>query len=651
MNSKKGQIKGILMLSILVCACLVTSFSLSSLSRGTYTYKLHTFSSYDELIDFLSRNSENYSGLGWIGEDAPRISFSKSGAAEAVDSNSGGGTSVDFSNTNIQVEGVDEPDIVKTDGTYLYIVANQKLFIIKAYPAENAIILSEISFESDVYPSNIFINKNRLIIFGTSYKYPIDYAEYECCWWGGISTTVITIYDISDRKNPEIIKEMEVDGGYYDARMIGEFVYIIAIEYSYNIYRILEGNETINIPEITIDNVTTKIPANQIYYVDIPERLDTMTHVISINIFDNEVNQKSFLLGSAQTMYVSKSNILLTYTRYNYFYPVPLIESSSYSNEESTIIHKISIDNGDITYAAQAEVPGRVLNQFSMDEYDGFFRIATTIGNVWGQDVKSSNNIYILDEDLNRISEIEDIAPGEHIYSARFMGEKAYLVTFKKIDPFFTIDLSDPYNPKILGKLKIPGYSDYLHPYGENHIIGIGKDTVEALDSLKESRNLDFAWYQGLKIALFDISDFDNPKEVTKIIIGDRGTNSPALYDHKAFLFDKEKELLVIPINLFEISDEIKQQYDNYTGSMYGEFTFQGAFVYKLSLKDGFEYMGRITHLDDEDILKSGYYGYWGSSTISRALYIDDILYTISDTMIKMNNLETLTEINSLKFE
>jgi uncharacterized secreted protein with C-terminal beta-propeller domain len=374
-----------------------------------------------------------------------------------------------------------------------------------------------------------------------------------------------------------------------------------------------------------------------------------MTHVISINIYDDEVNQKSFLLGSSQSMYVSKNNIFLAYTKYNYVYPIPLIGGSGDGNIESTILHKISINDGDISYVAQGEVPGRVLNQFSMDEHDGFFRVATTVGNVWDQDVKSSNNVYILDKDLNRISEIEDIAPGEQIYSARFLGGKAYLVTFKKIDPFFTLDLSDPYNPKILGKLKIPGYSDYLHPYDENHIIGIGKDTVEALDSLKESRNLDFAWYQGLKIALFDVSDFKNPKEVAKIIIGDRGTDSPALYDHKAFLFDREKELLVIPVNLFEISDEIKEQYDEDTGSLYGEFTFQGAFVYRLSLENGFEFKGRITHLDDEDILKSGYYGYWGSSSISRSLYIDDVLYTISNNMIKMNNLETLIEINSIK--
>ena len=649
MNLKNVQIKGILILGMLVCASLVTAFSLSPLSRGTYTYELQTFSSYDELIDFLNSNYENYTGYGWLCGDAPAMEFSKSGRAEAVDNNGAGGTSVDFSNTNIQVEGVDEPDIIKTDGTYLYVAADQKIFIVKAYPAEKAIILSEISLESDVYLSSIFITKDRLIVFGTSYKYPLDYDTSEYCWWGGISTTVIKIYDITDRENPEIVKDVEVDGGYFDSRMIGDYIYIIATEYSYNIYSVREGNETINIPEITINDVSRKIPADQIYYVDIPDRLDTMTHVISINIYDDEVNQKSFLLGSSQSMYVSKNNIFLAYTKYNYVYPIPLIGSSGDRYGESTILHKISINDGDISYAAQGEVPGRVLNQFSMDEHDGFFRIATTVGNVWDQDVKSSNNVYILDGDLNRVSEIEEIAPGEQIYSARFMGGKAYLVTFKKIDPFFTLDLSDPYDPKILGKLKIPGYSDYLHPYDENHIIGIGKDTVEALDSLKESRNLDFAWYQGLKIALFDVSDFKNPKEVAKIIIGDRGTDSPALYDHKAFLFDREKELLVIPVNFFEISDEIKEQYDDYTGSMYGEFTFQGAFVYQLNLENGFEYKGRITHLDDEDILKSGYYGYWGSSSISRSLYIDDVLYTISNSMIKMNNLETLSEINSIK--
>lgn len=641
-----NKIKGVMIIGIIFLSCFITAFVIMPVGSSSYTYGIYSFSSYDELVDFLDKNYENYTNNGWGYSLTPRAGFTKSIMAESLDSSSNGGNLVDFSKTNIQVEGVDEPDIVKTDGTYLYIVVDNKIFIVKAFPANEAIVYANITLDSDVSPTNLFINKDRLIVFGDSYTYPDVYGE--SCWWGGISTTIITIFDIADRKNPEIIKEIEVDGVYFDSRMIKDIVYVITNEYSYHIHYEENSNNTLNIPEITIDDKTTPIPADQIYYVDIPERLDTMTYVISINIYTEEVNQKSFLLGSAQSLYVSKDNIFLAYTKYQYFYPRPLMDTSINQNLETTILHKISIKDGNISYAAQGEVPGRILNQFSMDEHNGFFRIATTIGNVWDQNLKSSNNVYILDKDLKRVSEIEDIASGERIYSARFMGDKGYLVTFKKIDPFFTIDLSDPYNPKILGKLKIPGYSDYLHPYDENHIIGIGKDTVEALDSQKEFRDLDFAWYQGLKIALFDISDFENPKEVAKIVIGDRGTDSPALYDHKAFLFDKEKQLLVIPVTLCEISDEIKQQYDNYTGSMRGEFTFQGAYVYQLSIGNGFEYKGRITHLNNEDIVKSGFYGYWGSSSIMRTLYVDEVLYTISGEMVKMNNLNSLIEINSI---
>jgi len=365
--------------------------------------------------------------------------------------------------------------------------------------------------------------------------------------------------------------------------------------------------------------------------------VDSMTHIISLNLEDLEMHHKSFLLGFSQTIYVSRNNIYITSSHYQ-----PRFLGG---DEETTIIHKIGIENGEITYKSQSEVPGHVLNQFSMDEYNGFFRVATTVGNVW--DGSSSNNVYILDADLKQVGAIEGIAPGEKIYSARFIGDRAYLVTFKKVDPFFTLDLSDPYNPKILGKLKIPGYSDYLHPYDENHIIGIGKETVEALPEEKEGRGIDFAWYQGLKIALFDVSDFEHPKEIAKVVIGDRGTDSPALYDHKAFLFDRDKHLLVIPVSVYEIDEEIKEQHGNYTGSIYGEFTFQGAYVYHLSLDDGFQFLGRITHMDNESYLKSGYYPPF-STAIVRSLYIDDILYTVSQSMVKLNSLEDLEELKTI---
>jgi uncharacterized secreted protein with C-terminal beta-propeller domain len=640
---KNDQIKTLLGLAIVISTLLGTLFILSPPGKG-YSYELKNFNSYNELLEFLGERYENYTGYGWNGRGDFMIEFSDGIKTPSVESNDAGGTSVDFSSTNIQVDGVDEPDIVKTDGTYLYVIANGKIYILKAYPVEQAKVLSEISFKDGVSPSNIFINDDHIIVFGNSFEYLVQ-DSYEYYYWRDSSSAVITIYDISDLENPSLENVIEIDGFYFDSRMIGDYVYVIVNEYSSNIYQFSNENKTLNIPKISINDKEQLITPDSIYYVDVPELSDSMTHVLSINIFNGDINQKSFMLGSSQSMYVSNNNIYLVYSHYSY--NEPLIDGVGRGYEQKTIIHKISIDAEDITYAAQGEVPGRVLNQFSMDEYNKYFRIATQVdGGWWSHD--QTTNVYILDENLERVSEIENIAPGEFMHSARFMGDKAYLVTFKKVDPFFTLDLSDPHHPKIMGELKIPGYSDYLHPFDENHIIGIGKDTVEPQSD--EIWGRDFAWYQGIKIALFDVTDYNNPKEKAKIIIGDRGTDSPALYDHKAFLFDLEKELLVIPVRLCEISDEIKKQNDGYSGNIYGKCTFQGAYVYQLNLEEGFRYKGRVTH-DTNDNKGEYWRGSWGVSTISRSLYIGEILFTISESMVKMNNLNTIEEINIVKLE
>ncbi len=649
MTEKNLKIKAFIILIFLLVATITGAILFSITPNENYSYQVKTFSSYDELLDFLKTKYENYNDYYQYSNDILLRAESASS-----DSKSSGEGSVDYSKTNVQVEGVDEPDIVKTDGTYIYVLAEQNLYILKAYTADDAKLLSKISIKDDVYASELFVNNDYLIVFGSSYNYPILYklaieedegtgeeiTDEENSWQ--VSSSVIKIYDISDRENPELVKNIEIDGTYFDSRMIGDYIYVVSSEYSYYIYRNYNGNYLLNIPEITIDNDTKKISYNEIYYVDSPEIVDTMTHVISINLEDLSVNEKSFLIGISENMYISQSNIYLVYTNYDYNIR-PLLESTFKSNEETTIIHKIQVNNGEINYINKGEVPGRVLNQFSMDEYNSYFRIATTQGYSWDGNNPSKNNIFVLDGNLEQVSSIKDIAPGEQIYSARFLGEKAYLVTFKNIDPFYTIDMYDPYNPKILGYLKIPGYSSYLHPYDETHIIGIGKETIESNDP-------NFAWYQGLKISLFDVSDFENPLEVDKIIIGDRGTDSPALYDHKAFLFSKEKELLVIPISLYEIDEETKNNYDEFPGPDYGEFTYQGAYVLKLNL-DGFDYRGRITHVSDDEKQENENWWYWRetSSYISRSLYIDDILYTISNKMVKMNSLDDLSEITSIK--
>jgi inhibitor of cysteine peptidase len=287
-------------------------------------------------------------------------------------------------------------------------------------------------------------------------------------------------------------------------------------------------------------------------------------------------------------------------------------------------------------------VPGYVLNQYSMDEHSGYFRIATN----WNGETKM-NNVYVLNMSLAIVGRLENLAKNENLHSVRFIGDKCYLVTFKKTDPLFVIDLSQPTNPRVLGELKIPGYSDYLHPYDETHLIGVGKETVEAEEG-------DFAWYQGLKLSLFDVSNVNNPKQLAKYVIGDRGTNSPVLTEPKAFLFDKTKNLLVIPVDLAIIDKTVQQP----SPSAYGEMVWQGAYVFDLTLDGGFMLKGNVTHIDEtmpvitgDGNVVTGTAAYWYNQDyfVNRALYIGNTLYTVSNAKVvlnSLNNMAVIAEVN-----
>jgi len=548
-------------------------------------------------------------------------------------------SSLDYSQTNIQVEGVDEADFVKTDGEYIYIVSGRNVTILRAYPPEDAEILSKTTFNGTI--NGIFINGDKMVVFENGYTPSIYYetlASKSYSYYIQSDLTSIKVYDISNRANPTLTRNVTLDGSYFDSRMIGDYVYAVINDYVY-------ANDTwVGLPKICSNGETQVIDATQIYYSNVSDIFNTFTTIVAINTQNDAQppSNKTILLGSASNMYVSMNNIYITYQEYNWelrtsspITILPITESA-----EVTTIHRISIEDGEIEIGPSGQVPGRVLNQFSMDEYNGYFRIATTTGYVsgWGE-ATSGNHVYVLDMDLNIVGRLENLAQGEQIHSARFMGNRCYLVTFKKIDPLFVIDLTTPSEPLVLGQLKIPGYSDYLHPYDENHIIGIGKDTVEAEEG-------NFAWYQGIKIALFDVSDVEHPQEIDKYIIGDRGSDTPVLRDHKAFLFDRARGLLVLPVLVAEI-DEAK--YPNGLPSWtYGDYVFQGAYVFNIT-SEGFELRGNITHLeDDSELIKSGYY-FSSSYSVYRSLYIDNVLYTISAEKIKMNSLEDLAEINEIE--
>ncbi len=621
---------------------------------------LARYGSYSELVaQFSKARSSGYGGYyGGILDIAAPMAAEKSEGAAAGNSAQG----VEYSATNVQVEGVDEADIIKTDGKYAYAISGNRLFIVEAFPAEEAGILSETSFsEENSIPLELFVLGDKLLLFSSQYSYDRDCVGSEngetqarCFGYGGVVQA--KLYSIEDRENPKLEKEAEFEGSYLNSRLIGDTAYFIVNSYPrwpvYGIEELLasEFDESKNIiPMMRLDGIESRVArANEIGYVSNVPPSNFIT-IVSLNLGTGELNSET-VTASGQTIYASQENLYIAAGVWSGIeeLPVPLRTVGSifipgWGSVEKTSVSKFELSDGEIYFVGEGIVPGSILNQFSMDEFDSHFRIATTVGHVTRSGSESKNNVYVLDSEMNVVGALEDLAPGERIYSARFMGERGYLVTFKKVDPLFVLDLSDHENPKVLGKLKIPGYSDYLHPIDESHILGLGKETIEALKG-------NFAWYQGIKMAIFDVSDPENPVEMDKIVIGDRGTDSYALHDHKAFLFDREKELLVIPVTLAEIPEEQKKEdLEERLRPSYGEYVFQGAFVFNVSLEDGISEKGRITHVTAEDELKRGYM-YSGDYSVKRSFYIDGVLYTFSDRTLKANDLDSLEEISTVDF-
>ena len=629
-------------------------------------------------------------GDQWTLEEALVLQSERIQQAEFSDA-SGSGT--EYSTTNVQVANVDEPDYLKNDSKYVYIVRENTLSIIDAYPAEDASLILKIALDVESsYIQNMFLNEDRLVIFYNGQKHEETIKPYDFVPQRSYSpATHALIIDVSDREDPVILKDYSIDGHFSDARMIGDYAYFVTSsridQHNPRLPIILEGS----IPIMTPDA----------FYFDNVEEFSNFNTLTAIDIFGDTVNSETFLMGNSRAFYVSEDNFYLTYeqntqktqllshesiVRDRFFDAiVPQLPESiqneiktiqddsslnsaaqwmkisglmqesynkmdkddkeelfttikkalheydlkSQEDTRKTIIHKISIDEDKIEYIAKGTVPGRLLNQFSMDQNGDRFRIATTVEyHTQYQGLIRANAVHILDEQLNIVGELGNIAPDESIFSARFIGDRLYLVTFQQIDPFFVIGLSAD-TPKILGELKIPGFSNYLHPYDEEHIIGIGRDTDAANGRVTQL---------GVKIALFNVADVSNPKVADEIVIGSSRTHSDALYDHRAFFFDKTREILSIPISgnakdLSEASGHVRGTDDNWSGF----------YVFDLDDTVGFNLKGTINHSDEN----SNYY----KPDSPRTFYIDDVLYTATDLYLKMNSFESLEEINSIKLE
>lgn len=611
-------IAAILLAVILVSVCYQLGYIPQTPSKNT-TSAMSTFSSFDELRDFLKAKSASQWGNSYYESfngrflDSMGIANAKGGAFSPATAAEGG---TQHSNTNIQVAGVDEADFVKTDGQYIYLITGNNLSILKAYPPENAQLVYKTSF-TDMAPVGIFVNGDRLAILGAKYDPALvirtDYFA-KLNYFSDIGTYV-KVYDISNKTEPKLLRDYQTNGGYFSSRMLGDYVYFVTSQPAYYQLEILPSLsvDKVNLPKIETNGYSKEAAPAEIYYANVSDNYFVFTTIYALNLMNatQAPTSETIMLGGTSTMYVSLNNVYITFPQY-----------------ENTTIYRVHIANDTINPEAHGEVPGQILNQFSMDEYEDHFRVATT---TW---TNTTNNVYVLNMNMSIVGRLENLAPGEHIYSARFMGKRCYLVTFVMIDPLFAIDLSDPTKPTVLGELKIPGYSNYLHPYDESHIIGIGKETLPSEQGF-------FAWYQGVKISLFDVSNVSNPIQMANFTIGDRGTDSPILYDHKAFLFDKEKNLLVIPVTVAKVAAE------KYPGqvdpSAYGQPVWQGAYVFNITLQQDLVYRGGITHIDNS----TGIWDY--EHYVQRSLYIENVLYTVSQAQVKLNDLDDLAFIKTIE--
>lgn len=571
-----------------------------------------------------------------------------------INSTSSASTQKDYSKTNIQVENVDEADITKTDGDYIYSISENSVVITNVKDPQNIKIEKKIVENDDSYPQDLMLYNDKLIVISS-----ISDSEY-----GYKNNTIVRVYDIKEKSNPKKLKEYELFEEYYTSRCIENNLYVISSGS-------LRKEETNNNDEKIVtyyieDNTKKEIPLGDIKYLDNVSRdKQTLISKLDLENTGKDITLAPYLIDISNA-YVSEKSIYLANDTYDEE-KIPLIklftlkgvfgvfdwyENLDYDRGIKTEIHKFDIqEDGKLKYNGNAKTEGRVINQYSFDEKNSHLRVA-----LYNDD---GSRIEVFDENLKSIGTSEKVAKGEKMYSSRFIGDKVYFVTYKTVDPLFVVDLKDETSPKVLGKLKIPGYSTYLHPYDENHLIGIGIETKETVNRNSQGKVISTrAQIIGMKMALFDISNVNNPKQISSTVIGDRRTTSAILTNPKALLFSKEKSLIAIPVNNynedFEINDSSEtyssliNSYKNYNEKRVAE----GYMVYDISVENGFKLKGIITHKVSDDEKNSGYmYSYSNTSKLLRGMYIEDKLYTVSENQIKVNELKDLKQIADLKIK
>lgn len=549
-----------------------------------------------------------------VAEAAPAAEEAKTqtATAEAPAVADGNG---DYSTTNVQVKGVDEADIVKTDGEYIYYIAGNQLNIIKADGVATKLISStSLSDEENWwgYNSEMFVLGTRLMVITQSYNL-VWINDKSGSYQNSQEQTSAIIYDISNPSAPKQIVSLGQSGYYVSSRMVGDFVYLVTSQYVYNA---IKETPITYIPSTSIDTESTLLQPTDLYIGGSPQNAAySVIGAINLRIGANFDSAKA-VFGGTSELYANADHMLLAFSRYSEE-TMPIAPDKDGKNVQitrgasATDLVLLGLNEGQITKLASGTVPGSLLNQFSMDEYKGVFRVVTTL-NSWEQrvytdgvdtyeyDNANSNALYTLDKDLAILGKIENLAKDEFVKSVRFDGDIGYFVTFRQVDPLFAVDLTNPAAPRVLDALKIPGFSEYLHVFRDNLLLGIGYNADENTGRM-----------QGVKLSMFDTSNKTNIVEKTTESVDANWTVVGS--NHKAILVDGEKNLIAFPAD-----------------SSY--------YIYRYTTDKGFELAAKVTMTADL------------SSWNLRGLFIGDYFYVLGDSGITVISLSDFIVLSTVKF-
>jgi len=576
------------------------------------------------------------------------------------------GSPDEYSETNTQVEGVDEADFVKTTGERIYALFGQDFVALDSWPAKDTSELARVRLHG--WPNNFYLAGDKAVVLSWVSFYdflsPEDKADYEQglrdwdyrLWQGG---TLVTVIDLATA-TPTITSEHMIGGSLVDSRRIDDKVYLAQNDYIWidGLQYWPEGGLTFESPQAEIDAAYDTLLAKNRAVIDalpldwwLPRRYDLSngtlnlddpgvplvdcTNVLVPNVYAGQsllsvvtydLTQDTFdastISGEWGTIYASKNALYVASTNWGWYWWWE--DQAADRPPITTHIHKFTLGSDGIArYAASGNVLGYAFSQFAFDENDGRLRVATTDGFGWwnqGETLTESRVTVLAQDGAELVTEglVDGLGKGETIQSVRFMGDLGYVVTFQQVDPLYVIDLKNPAAPRVAGELKIPGFSSYIHPLDAGHLLTIGRDAN------------DQGQIGGMKLEIFDVRDPSAPKSVKTAVLGDSwNTWSDAQWDHKAFTYFPARGLLGIPVSGWDTDNE---SYWHYQSEL---------FVFKVSLND-IEQIGAVSHmglLEDLGVNTEcrQWYG-WNDAYIRRAVFIEDYVYSVSNVGVVVHD-------------